>query len=102
MACVSAADPDRQQYMRSWMCVSLSVTRLAWMKVSGEKGGRGAATNDVASGRCATVCANDDAPVELDGHDGCLQVDVDKQRLVGERIRTPRLTSPVLSLSMSM
>lgn len=30
-------------------------------------------TNDVASGCCATVCANDDASVELDGHDGCLR-----------------------------
>lgn len=26
---VSAADPERQQYTRSWMCVSLSVTRFA-------------------------------------------------------------------------
>lgn len=29
MACVSAAEPERQQKMWSWICVSLSVTRLA-------------------------------------------------------------------------
>ena len=29
MACVSAALPDRQQYILSVMCVSLSVTRFA-------------------------------------------------------------------------
>lgn len=60
-------------------------------------------TNDVASGRCATICADDDATVELDGHDGCLQeYNVDKARFFSELIRTPRLTSPLLSLSMSM
>lgn len=29
LTCVSAAEPDRQQYTRSWTCVSLSVTLLA-------------------------------------------------------------------------
>lgn len=70
-------------------------------------------THDVASRRRSAICTDHDSTIELNGHDRGLNpwdmddgLDARSSReeivIVWRRSRTPRLTSPVLSLSMSM
>jgi hypothetical protein len=109
MACVSAAEPERQKKMRSEICVSLSLTRFATYDPEATPLARRHSRRMASvphTGRCARVGADDDTAVEGDRHDSRLRGargrDMRRSLHAPARCkrRTPRSTSPFLSAIM--